>query len=197
MKGNSKIYVYGLLICIGIAAGFWYFLFRNQKFDYDKDFNTLKDVSQKISEARIKEQEKESVEREIEVLKMKLEYAREKLPTEEEIDKLLREIHDIGLQARIKFIHFVPGKKVKLSGQEYFKKPIEMKVVGPYHQIGIFLNKIGGLPRVVNVQNLSMQRVVLSNNQGVERATIKAFTYIYPDKPGDKKPPPKPKPKPH
>lgn len=197
MKGNSKIYVYGLLICIGIAAGFLYFPIKNQKYAYEADFKQLKDISKKISEARIKEQEKESVEREIEVLKMKLEYAREKLPTEEEIDKLLREIHDIGLQARIKFVHFVPGKKVKLAGQEYFKKPIDIKVVGPYHQIGIFLNKIGGLPRVVNVQNLSMQRVILSNNKGVERATIKAFTYIYPDKPADKKPAPPPPPKPH
>ncbi len=197
MKGNAKIYVYGLLICIGIAAASYWFIFRIQDMDYKADFGTLQEVSKKISEARIKEQEKESVEREIEVLKMKLEYAREKLPTEEEIDKLLREIHDIGLQARIKFVHFVPAKKIKLQNQEYFKKPIDIKVVGPYHQIGIFLNKIGGLPRVVNVQNLQMQRVILSNNKGVERATIKAFTYIYPDKPADKKPQPKPKPKPH
>ncbi len=195
MKGNSKIYVYGLLICIGIAAASFWFIFRTQRSDYDADFTKLKKLSLEISKARIKEQEKESVEREIEVLKMKLEYAREKLPTEEEIDKLLREIHDIGLQARIKFMHFVPGEKIK--EKEYFKKPIKIKVVGPYHQIGIFLNKIGGLPRVVNVQNLQMQRVVLSNNKSVERATIEAFTYIYPDKPADKKPQPKPKPKPH
>lgn len=179
MKGDKKIYVYGLLICIAIIGLFWYLGFRNQSMIYEKKFKTLKGLNKKITDARIKQQEMESVEREIEVLKMKLEYAREKLPTEEEIDKLLREIHDIGLQARIKFMHFLPAPNQKAG--EYYKKPISIKVIGPYHQIGVFLNKIGGLPRIVNVQSLSMSRVSTQGGEGIEEASIKAFTYIYPE----------------
>ncbi|HDS08915.1 MAG TPA: hypothetical protein ENN73_01695 [Firmicutes bacterium] len=188
MKGNTKIYGYGVLIWAAIIAVFYFMAIKNQGPYYDAEFKKLQDLSKKITEAKIKEQEKENVEREIEVLKMKLEYAQEKLPTNEEIDKLLREIHDIGLQARIKFVHFLPGNQTK-SG-DYYNKPIDIKVVGPYHQVGIFLNKIGGLPRIVNVHSISMKRVALADGQGVEEAVIKAFTYIYPEsKPAAPKPP--------
>ncbi|MDD3627871.1 MAG: type 4a pilus biogenesis protein PilO, partial [bacterium] len=179
---------YGVLIAAAIIAVFYFMIIKNQGPAYDAEFKKLQDITTKINAAKMKEQEKENVEREIEVLKMKLEYAREKLPTNEEIDKLLREIHDIGLQARIKFVHFLPGAQTK-SG-DYFNKPIDIKVVGPYHQVGIFLNKIGGLPRIVNVQSISMRRVNISESQGVEEVSIKAFTYIYPEsKPAAPKPP--------
>jgi type IV pilus assembly protein PilO len=76
------------------------------------------------------------------------------LPEENEIAGLLRKITKAGNQAGVSFVLFEPGEKVQ---KEFFaENPINIKVKGEYHQVGIFLSKVANIDRIVNVSGLQI-----------------------------------------
>lgn len=81
------------------------------------------------------------------LLKEQLLIAEKMLPTKEEIPSLLRQITLIGNRRNIDFLRFSPQEPE--SKEDYEKIPIEVAVRGKYHEIGVFLEEIGLLERII------------------------------------------------
>ena len=69
------------------------------------------------------------------------------LPGKTEMPKLIKEISDAALGAGITNELFQPGAEV-MKGF-YAEKPIQLRMVGTYHEFGNFISKVASLPRVV------------------------------------------------
>jgi len=82
-------------------------------------------------------------------------------------------------QSNLELKTFAPGT---LKPVDFYKEfPIEMDIVGRYHDLGIFLDRVSKYSRIINVDNLRM-----SGNQGDQdktiRASFTATTFVYDDK---------------
>jgi len=95
------------------------------------------------------------------------------LPEDDEVAGLLRKITRAGNQAGVSFVLFEPGQKVE---KEFFaENPINIKVKGKYHQVGIFLSKVANIDRIVNVSNLQVSSLKSNNQEKVGKTqTIEA-----------------------
>ena len=95
------------------------------------------------------------------------------LPEDDEVAGLLRKITRAGNQAGVSFVLFEPGQRVE---KEFFaENPINIKVKGKYHQVGIFLSKVANIDRIVNVSNLQVSSLKSNNQEKVGKAqTIEA-----------------------
>lgn len=69
------------------------------------------------------------------------------LPGKTEMPKLILEISQAALGAGITNELFQPGPEV-MKGF-YAEKPIQLRMVGTYHEFGTFISKVASLPRVV------------------------------------------------
>ena len=69
------------------------------------------------------------------------------LPGKTEMPKLVLEISNAALGAGISNELFQPGAEV-MKGF-YAEKPIQLRMVGTYHEFGAFISKVASLPRVV------------------------------------------------
>lgn len=69
------------------------------------------------------------------------------LPGKTEMPKLIKEISNAALAAGITNELFQPGAEV-MKGF-YAEKPIQLRMVGTYHEFGAFISKVASLPRVV------------------------------------------------
>ncbi len=69
------------------------------------------------------------------------------LPGKTEMPKLILEISQAALGAGITNELFQPGAEV-MKGF-YAEKPIQLRMVGTYHEFGSFISKVASLPRVV------------------------------------------------
>jgi type IV pilus assembly protein PilO len=76
------------------------------------------------------------------------------LPQKQEIPSLLTSISDQGTNSGLDFLSFTP--KGEIPREFYAEIPVDIKVRGPYHNVGVFLDKISKLPRIVNVDNINM-----------------------------------------
>lgn len=76
------------------------------------------------------------------------------LPQKQEIPSLLTNISDHGKNAGLDFLSFGPGREI--LKEFYAEIPVDIKVRGPYHNVGVFLDKISKLSRIVTVSNINM-----------------------------------------
>ena len=98
------------------------------------------------------------------------------LPSKAEMDALLSDINQSGLGRGLQFELFKPGQVVVKD--YYAEQPIDIKVVGNYHDIGAFTSDIASLPRIVTLNNMSIS----TGKDGVLALEAVAKTFRYLDK---------------
>lgn len=98
------------------------------------------------------------------------------LPSKAEMDALLSDINQSGLGRGLQFELFKPGQVVVKD--YYAELPINIKVVGGYHDVGSFTSDIANLPRIVTLNNLTLS----SGKDGMLSLEAIAKTFRYLDK---------------
>lgn len=88
------------------------------------------------------------------------------LPNETEVAGLLIDISQTGLAAGLEFKLFEP--KGEVLKEFYAELPINISVVGGYHQFGDFVSGIAALPRIVTNHDISITTL-----EGQDSATPK------------------------
>lgn len=96
------------------------------------------------------------------------------LPSKAEMDALLSDINQAGLGRGLQFELFKPGQVVVKD--YYAEQPIDIKVVGNYHDLGAFTSDIAGLPRIVTLNNISISTG--KDNALILEAVAKTFRYL-------------------
>ena len=76
------------------------------------------------------------------------------LPSKTEVAGLLVDISQTGLAAGLEFQLFKPGGEVR--SEYYAELPIEINVLGNYHEFGEFISGIAALPRIVTAHDISL-----------------------------------------
>ncbi len=95
------------------------------------------------------------------------------LPSKAEMDALLSDINQAGLGRGLQFELFKPGQVVVKD--YYAELPIEIRITGNYHDLGAFTSDIANLPRIVTLNNMSVEgaKGTLTLN-----AVAKTFRYL-------------------
>ena len=96
------------------------------------------------------------------------------LPGKAEMAALLSDINQAGIGRGLTFDLFKPGSVVVRD--YYAEQPIEIRVVGSYHDIGAFASDMANLPRIVTLNNMTLS----STKEGglVLDAVAKTFRYL-------------------
>ncbi len=101
------------------------------------------------------------------------------LPSRAEMDALLSDINKAGVGRGAQLQLFRPGS-VHLK-THYAELPIEVKVLGGFHDLAAFSSDLANLPRIVTLNNIKIGHV-RGDGGGLEMtATAKTFRYLDPD----------------
>lgn len=150
---KRKVIIY-LGTLAGIAALFA-FLVIKPKMEEISGLQTEMEAAQStLSAARSKAADYEKFKEEYEATQIAFRKALLLLPDKKEIPSLLTNISDLGNTAGLEFLLFKP--KDEIQKNFYAEIPVEIIVLGPYHNVAVFFDKISKLPRIVNISNLSM-----------------------------------------
>ena len=112
-----------------------------------------------------------------EILERRLAQALTELPNEANIDDLIRSLSEIGTKSGLIINSIDPQAEQKQSF--YASIPVVMSVTGNYHEIGVFLDAISKLARIVNVTNIKMTGAKTINEKLVVQATYVATTFRF------------------
>jgi len=104
------------------------------------------------------------------------------LPDKTEVAALLVDVSQTGLAAGLEFELFKPTGEVPKDF--YAELPIQIQVVGGYHEFGNFISGLAALPRIVTIHNISIAPRskrgggVSSENPLTLKATAKTYRYL-------------------
>ncbi len=101
----------------------------------------------------------------------------ELLPKEQEIPTLLKDISAIGTNAGLDFLSFKPGSDIPKDF--YAEIPVDIKVEGPYHNLGYFLDQVSKLDRIVTVNNIKLGSPSLQDGEMLLSSNCKLVTYRF------------------
>lgn len=100
------------------------------------------------------------------------------LPSDTEVPGLLEDITRTGLGSGLEFEEIKLQPEV--AQQFYIELPIQMKVVGEYHDLATFVSGVASLPRIVTLHDYEIKP--LGKDSSKLGMTILAKTYRYNDK---------------
>jgi len=162
-----------------VCVAYWaYPNFSQMQQQNQADAKRLEDLQTEIRRGAAIEAKLPEFEREIANLQKKLEDLLQILPTEPETGELLKWVKNLTDQSNLDLQRFDPGA---LRPVEFYREfPINMDVVGDYHDLGVFFDRISKYSRIINVDNVQIG--ASSSGKGSIHSTFTATTFVYDDR---------------
>lgn len=169
----TKLVALGLLGVAIVLAGWW--------FDWRGGMETLDTAKQKETELRSVFTTKKNQAINLDAYKKQLADIEQafgallkQLPNRQEMDALITDVNQAGLGRGLQFDLFRPQGET--TSEFYAETPIQVKVTGGYNDIAAFVSDVSKLPRIVTLQDISMQPA----KDGVLNmdAIVKTYRYL-------------------
>ncbi|MEW6376177.1 MAG: type 4a pilus biogenesis protein PilO [Thermodesulfobacteriota bacterium] len=156
-----------LVAILGVITGLYlYVFFIPQQDELKRLMGEFDKLNKELSESRAITRDLQKFKEEVEKLNVELMNALTQLPNEKEIPEILKNISSLGKESNLEFTLFRP--KPEEPQQFYAKVPIELVVLGSYHNTGIFFDRVSKLPRIINVVDFNMTRAKDVKGKGGE-----------------------------
>jgi type IV pilus assembly protein PilO len=173
-----------ILVVAGISgallAGVWYqFLVPIE--DEIRQKSGTRDVLQaEIAKSVAKQKDLNKMKVEAAALQAELDLLKRDLPLERETHQILEDIQNLVSDSALKIRNVGPRSTIE---QEFYTEwPWDFEIVGTFHNIGMFLDRVRNLGRIVSIGNLKItSRASTGPNSRTESvgATYTATTYVY------------------
>jgi type IV pilus assembly protein PilO len=162
---------YKIAFCVLIAAAIigmvWYFFITDQRAELAtvelEEANLRSDFETKQGRAA----NLEPLKQQLAQMEQQLQQMLRQLPSKTEMPDLIIDISQTALATGITNELFQPGPET--PKEFYAEKPIQLRMVGTYHQFGAFVSGVASLPRVVI---MTMHNIVLTPRNATPGAKI-------------------------
>ena len=178
---KNQQYVVGAVIAIVAAVGFYYGWYEGKATERDGLKKNLADLNAQIQELNVVKANLPALEKEVEQLSLRLEQLRRILPPAKETPDLMKRLQALASQSNLKLKSFTPGAAVQ---KDFYQEwPIEIQVEGTYPNLATFFDRVGRLPRIVNIGNLRTATATKQSFSTTLTASYQAMTYVYVEPP--------------
>jgi len=161
---------------VGLLLAAFVFLVFLPKTDEIKRLSIeIEQLDGKIRLAAIQAKNVKKLEADLAAAEEDLKSALRLLPTTSEIPSLLKNITKLGNDSNLEFLLFSPLKEA--PKELYVEIPVSVEVMGAYHDVAQFFDKVGKLDRIVNVVDITMLPVKEYDTN--LRTVCKAVTYRF------------------
>jgi type IV pilus assembly protein PilO len=110
-------------------------------------------------------------------MEQQLESALAELPNDREIPTLLTSIASMAKDNGLEVLRFKPGKENPKGF--YAEVPVELKLVGSFHQVAMFYQAVSNLSRIVNIGNLNIAVSSGKSNENLLSVECLATTFRF------------------
>lgn len=188
---GAQLGVAALLFAV-VAGGYFYWFYLPKREELKAAEGRLAAAQAKLAESQRVARELPRFKEEVLRLNQQLLVALAQLPEEKEIPDLLAAVSRVGHDSGLEVLLFRPGAE-KPEGF-YASIPVQMQVTGTFHQLLVFFDRVGRLPRIVTIRDVALGEPKETGGRIVLRASFNAVTYRFlpggapqPGKPGERR----------
>lgn len=174
-----------VVVLLLVVGGFVYSLYLPKHEEYQQVLQTAETLQAKLEQDRRIARDLPKFEAEYQRMQEQLNEALTQLPNEKEIPTLLTNIASLAKDQGLDVLRFKPGGEVAKGF--YAEVPVELKLSGSFHQIALFFQEVGELPRIVNLGNLTMGGAKTADGRTNLTVDCMATTFRFIESPPAKK----------
>jgi len=192
-----------LLAAVVLILGLYgYLLYLPQQAKLAQLGLELGKLNKELQESTAVSRDLAKFKQEVEELQRQLALALAQLPNKKEIPSLLRNISSLGKGSGLEFLLFKPKPEERVGppaeqsskatppsrtkkSQEpqpkefYARVPVELTMLGSYHNVATFFDKISKMDRIINILNFSMADVKQIGDETVVKTSCLATTFRF------------------
>jgi type IV pilus assembly protein PilO len=178
---SVKVFFASLIVILILFLG-WYLYIRDQQDELERVRQKEVALKKEFADKQAKAVNLEPYRKQLEDMKEMLQTMLRQLPSKTEMPDLLNDISDAAQGAGIETQLFQPGPEVMKDF--YAEKPIQLKMLGTYHQFGTFISNVASLPRVVilTMHDVSLKPTGVkagpANGKLTLEGTVKTYRYL-------------------
>ena len=180
-----------VVICIVLLFLGYYFLIADEIATYEQAQQKEEALKEKYKTTKATALNLPAYKQQMEDMHQQFGTLLRQLPNKTEVPNLLVDITQAGIGRGLNFVLFKPDKE---KPQEFYAElPINIKVTGGFHELGMFVSDLAALPRIVTVGNIDISSDSKTSALSMT-AVARTFRYLEPEEIEALKPKPQAKP---
>ncbi len=182
----SKLPWYGqvgafVVVAAGSVFGFWHFYVTEMQADIETRQGRLVAMRQDIARGVATARRLPEFQSQVTDLEARLESLRAVLPEQKDVADILRRVQGLATQSNLSIQRFTP-QPLKQEAL-YASLPFKLTAEGTYHDLGLFLDRIGKFHRIINVSDIAIKAKTQPEANATIVADLVATTFVLQEKP--------------
>lgn len=165
-----------VLLCAALAGGGYWFFIKDKLASLDQLKSKEPQLKAIFETRQAKAASLDAYKEQMKEMKASFGVMLRQLPGKTEVADLLVDVSETGLSSGLEFELFKPGAEV--TSEFYAELPIQIRVVGNYHQFGEFVSKVAALPRIVTLHDFSIAPKGKEAKELIMSITAKTYHYF-------------------
>lgn len=188
LPNSQKAVIVAVIIGIMIA-GFVFYFYMPQRDAINSNREEIIKLQSQYNEQQNILSNLPRFRQELQMMQASFDKSLKMLPNAREIPSLLTNISSLAQDAGLSINLFQP--KPEIAMDFYAQIPVEMKVTGRYHQLGVFFDKLSQLPRIINIIDIKIIQKKRTQKDKIDSlvyvdASFNATTFKFIEKTGGK-----------
>jgi len=164
------------LLCIVVWGGGYYYIIKDKELVLATEEQKEVTLKTSLEVKYAKAVNLEAYKKQMKEMKVVFSSMLQQLPRKSEVADLLIDISRSGLVNGLEFQLFKPGGENPVDF--YAELPIQMTVVGTFHQFGEFVSAVASLPRIVTMHDLTLTPLDKDTDKMTMNITAKTYRYF-------------------
>ena len=182
----SKLPWYGqvgafVVVAAGSVFGFWHFYVTEIQADIETRQGRLVAMRQDIARGVATARRLPEFQSQVTDLEARLESLRAVLPEQKDVADILRRVQGLATQSNLSIQRFTPQPPKQEA--LYASLPFKLTAEGTYHDLGLFLDRIGKFHRIINVSDIAIKAKTQPEANATIVADLVATTFVLQEKP--------------
>ena len=182
----SKLPWYGqvgafVLVSAGSVFGFWKFYVTEMEADIATRQTRLVAMRQDVARGVATARRLPEFQSQVTELEGRLESLRAVLPEQKDVADILRRVQGLATQSNLSIQRFTPQPPKQEA--LYASLPFKLTAEGSYHDLGLFLDRIGKFHRIINVSDIVIKARTQPEPNVSVVAELVATTFVLQEKP--------------
>ena len=183
---------YQYLILVAVLGALAYLIYLKPK---QADLQSIRaeriQIEEQVARLQTQKRQMDKIQSEITQLNKVMSELEPLIPRKKETGEILRNVQQLAYDSQLEIVHFQSDRETL---KEYYTElPIPVEIIGNYHNLGAFFERMGKFPRIFNIEDFVIRALPGQTAETTISASFTAKTYYFLDLSQIKKPE-KPKP---
>jgi type IV pilus assembly protein PilO len=142
-------------VIAAVVAGYYFMSYKETRIQIVQQRAQAEELQRKLNKVRVVASNLDEFKQEVAALERQLHQALKQLPNRKQFEDLLQDITTAGKKVGVGITSI--ERKKEVMHDFYAEVPFRIELVGSYHDIARFFERVSRLPRIVNMGAMDMK----------------------------------------